>query len=41
VRLFNGRALFIVRAQHQPGVITLTASAEGLGTMTTQIELSR
>jgi beta-galactosidase len=41
VRLFNGKALVIVRARLQPGVITLSASAEGLGTTTAQIELNR
>jgi hypothetical protein len=41
VRLFNGKALVIVQARLQPGVITLSASAEGLGTTTAQIELNR
>jgi beta-galactosidase len=39
VRLFNGKALVIVRAGTRPGVATLTAEGEGLASATVRIAL--
>lgn len=39
VRLFNGKALVIVAAGRAPGVVTLTATAEGLEPASVRIEL--
>jgi beta-galactosidase len=39
VRLFNGKALVIVRAGRSPGTATLTAEGEGLGPATVRIAL--
>ena len=39
VRLFNGKALVIVRAGERRGTVTLTAEAEGLEPATARVEL--
>ncbi len=39
VRLFNGKALVIVRAGERRGTVTLTAEAEGLAPATARVEL--
>lgn len=41
VRLFEGRALVIVRASRQSGVVALTATSTGLQPVTTRLELFR
>src|SRR5437762_3349599 len=41
VRLFNGKALVIVRAGEQPGTVTLTAEGEGLEPAAVQITSRR
>jgi beta-galactosidase len=41
VRVFNGRAVIILRAAREPGTVTLTATAEGLDSAWTRIELAR
>jgi beta-galactosidase len=41
VRVFNGRAVIILRAVREPGAVTLTATAEGLDSASTRIELAR
>jgi len=39
IRLFNGKALVIVRAGTRSGVSTLTASADGLAPSSVRIEV--
>jgi beta-galactosidase len=39
IRLFNGKALVILRAGTRRGAATLTAEAEGLAPATVRIEL--
>ena len=41
VRLFNGKALVIVRASERPGTVTLTAEGEGLEPAAVQITSRR
>ena len=41
VRVFNGRALVILRATREPGAVTLTARADGLDSASTRIALAR
>ena len=41
VRLFNGKALVIVRAGERPGTVTLTAEGEGLAPAAVQITSRR
>ena len=38
MRLFNGKALVIVRSRGGPGIATLTAWADGLAPATVRIE---
>ena len=39
VRLFNGKALVIIRAGTRPGIVTLTAEGEGLAPSAVPIQL--
>ena len=41
MRLFNGKALVIVRASERPGTVTLTAEGEGLEPAAVQITSRR
>ncbi len=41
VRLFNGKALVIVRSGRTAGTVTLTATAEGLGTTSVRLAMER